>query len=271
MLVNAPYVGDCGTMSGLCETISGDTLVEYILPGWDFMDDAQYKPTCELLETYTCYDVQEDEAGIYRQNRDAYYKDVNGYHACVDAGFDTEYCTAQNPNWNQYDFYYTGLTQSAIEYSGYSVYNVIGPMRKISMNWWRAVSSYGEWTDTLSNCSLDPTYSASSLSDIFTGITDVTYLSIVDFSQLSGITGNIGELIQTTGATQSEFYWSPTSNQWDEFGTECYDSDLEDLLTIRRQERDAYIKAKNQLQLSIKPFLWSSVYIPEFQINKFIL
>jgi hypothetical protein len=266
-----PYVADCDTMTSLCDTISGDTIIEYILPDWDLMDNADYKPSCELLETYDCYDEQSDEDSVYQDNRSDYINDTLTYEVCINNGYSQEYCSTQNPKWNQTDWYYSGLTQSYLEYSGYSVYNVIGPMRKIKMNWWNPISYYPEWTATTTYCGANPTYSGLSLSDIFSGVTDITTLPVVDDTQLSGITGTSGDMIQTTGVTGNEYYWSPTANQWDTFGTECYDGDLEDLLTTRRAQRDAYLKAKNQLVLALKPLLWASVYIPEFQVNKYIL
>jgi hypothetical protein len=45
-------------------------------------------------------------------------------------------------------------------------------------------------------------------------------------------------------------------------------SDYEDILTTNRSRRDAALKAKNELMLSMLPFFYASDYIPYYQIDK---
>ena len=84
--------------------------------------------------------------------------------------------------------------------------------RDVKIKYARKNSDYSEWFDVV--CGSD------SLNDVFLGVDFFVYLHPVDDISVAPV-GVPGDLINTTGMTASEYYWSPITNDWVEIGFEC--------------------------------------------------
>ncbi len=128
-----------------------------------------------------------------------------------------------------------------------------GPIKKIKNLWWRKASTYPEWTG-----STYPLH-GQTLSGILNSVDDFTYLPAVDdISQLPSI-GKAGELICVgTPSSYVGYAWNPILDDWK---TEFYDFINTEILTQRIAQRDEKVKAKRELMLAMKPFIWANEYM----------
>jgi len=216
--------------------------------------------TKDIFETFGSCDVlygcDEDEGILYRSNRDTYLKDLNEYNLIKNVGWSD----TQNPGYPVTSI--SGLQQDTSVLGGYSINDI----KNIPMVGWYHASAYTEYYV------VSP--SGNSLNVVFSG-SDVTYQPVVDsLATLTGITGNPGDIRGIEPYSASTYYfWNPLTNNWEDTndGTNDIANLIEDLQITRRGNRDARLKAYNELILATRPFLFANKYIPDFQVKKYIL
>ncbi len=129
-----------------------------------------------------------------------------------------------------------------------------GTIKKLKQFWWRKASFYSEWTNEIY-----PLYGLS-LSQILINVDDFNYLPAVDYISAIPPTGSAGNLILAgTPSSYVGYAWDPISQSW---STDFYNFIDSVILQQRIAFRDASIKAKREVLLALKPFLWANEYIP---------
>ncbi len=246
----------CEDTLGLCD-VNGVTY-DIVFNQLDLMDDIRFIPTCEELENYPCYN--EELSATYRSLRDSYFSNIN-------------------------NSILSGITHGITDFSGLSTYNSFvqfwdyintdefvdksfykGPLKRIKYKRHRLPIDYSEWYENIEPIDL-------SLNDVFSAMTgDFRYIpSIYDISL--ALEGNVGDLVYVSGTTNETYYWSPIENNWLplESPTEIIGGALIDFIDTRREYHTSYLSRKNNLLLSLKPFLWAANYLPSFQIKKYFI
>ena len=233
-------------LDGFCDV---NTLnIAYPMTGIDFLDEKRIQPTCEELDSYDCvlfYDKEETWNGV----RNQYIQLYNANMLRKTAGI---------PDSDLYNisFHQKYLTNPENETALYKI-----GFRDVNMKYGRNNSEYPEWFEVV--CS------GQSLNDIFPGIEQFVFLPMVDdISQAP--TGVIGNAMQTRVLPGNDYYWSPITNDWELLGTpDCVGEKIAELLDIQRMDRNAVLKSKNELVLSIRPYLYSGYYLPAWHIKKY--
>jgi len=129
-----------------------------------------------------------------------------------------------------------------------------GTIKKLKQFWWRKASFYSEWTNEIY-----PLYGLS-LSQILINVDDFNYLPAVDYISAIPPTGSAGNLILAgTPSSYVGYAWDPISQSW---STDFYNFIDSVILQQRFAFREASIKAKREVLLALKPFLWANEYIP---------
>ena len=109
--------------------------------------------------------------------------------------------------------------------------------------------------------------------DVLGDITDITFLSYVKHVKQLPETGNAGECIRLIDYDYSGnnnhvgkyFAWDPQNQKWSEG---FYNRFIEPIRTMQRAVRDAKLKAKNELLLSIRPFTMAALHCIDYRITK---
>lgn len=242
------------TYSGVCD--SNKLIVDYPRP-IDLMIDSSTIPTKDVLESYgACSECDEDENSLFRQNRDAYLKDLNEYTINKVLGWSD----VQNPEYPIVSL--SGLQQDSSVTGGFNV----GDIKNVPHVYWYHASAYTEYY------TVSP--SGNSLNVVFSG-NDITYQPAVDsLTTLNSITGNPGDIRAVEPYSSAIYYfWNPITNNWEDVDDVTNDIGnlIGDLQSSRRANRDARLKAYNELILSLRPFFWTNKYIPDFQVKKYII
>ena len=96
---------------------------------------------------------------------------------------------------------------------------------------------------------------------------DIRYIRAVSNVGDLPITGQPGDLILVGDVNTNVGYaWNPLTNSW---STTFYD-DIESCLTEIRQKRDAFIKAKSEMILAMRPFTWANNYLLFHGIKRWV-
>jgi len=112
--------------------------------------------------------------------------------------------------------------------------------------------------------------------DVLGDITGITFLSYVNHVKQLPETGNAGECIKLVDYDYSGnnnhvskyFAWDPQNAKWSEG---FYNRFIEPIRTMQRAQRDAKLKAKNELLLSLRPFTMAALHCIDYRITKNII
>jgi len=110
----------------------------------------------------------------------------------------------------------------------------------------------------------------SSVGSVLSAYTDdIRYIKSIGNVESLPLTGQPGDVILSGDTTVNVGYaWDPLSNSW----SSTFFNDIDnDVLTFVRQKRDASLKAKNELILSMKPFTWSNNYLLLHSLRRWVL
>ena len=246
--VNPPEcfpVNNC-LLDGFCDV---NTLnIVYPMTGIDFLDDKRIQPTCEELEIYD-FDLQYEKEDTWRSINNQY---IQLYNANMLAKvYGAPDCDLYNLSFHQK--YLTNPNNATTLFKN--------GFRDVNMKYGRNNSEYSVWFDVVCG--------GQSLNDIFPNIEQFVFLPMVDdISQAP--TGVVGDVIHTRVLPGDDYYWSPITNNWELLGTpDCIGEKIADMFTIKRDSRDAVLKEKNELVLSLRPYLFSGYYLPAWQIKKY--
>jgi hypothetical protein len=233
-------------LDGFCDVNSLN--IPFPMVGIDFLDDERLQPTCEEIENYVCESQLEKEDN-WREVRNAYNKArnqnlIDKYAGAADSDL---------MNLSFFEKYFTNPDNGTIM-------RKVG-FKNVNIKNWRNNSEYPAWFEVV--CS------GQSLNDIFPGVEQFVFLPMVDdISQAP--TGMTGNLIQTRDSLESDFYWSPITNNWEPLGvSDCIGDKIGDLFTTFRAQRDATLKQTNQVVLATLPYLYSGFYLPVWHIKKY--
>jgi len=218
-------------------------LSPYVSPGFDFMELDSFAPTNEELDLYDSSQVYLEQT--YRSSRDANLK-------------------AQNEN-NNFEFKYPGVTYSQPTPLASPTIFYKDVVFNVNVTRWKQLNQYDNWYRT--------TNTGFSSADLMPGVFDVNVLPPVEKVSDLPRTGNPGDIIiinkgDFTGHNDHWRAWDVQNNVFSKF---FYDKYFERVLKDRQNDRNNAIKAKNEVILSLLPFLWSANYIPSYRINRDIL
>lgn len=109
--------------------------------------------------------------------------------------------------------------------------------------------------------------------DVLGDITDITFLSYVNHVKQLPETGNAGECIRLVDYDYNNannnvnkwFAWDPQNQKWSEG---FYNRFIEPIRMMQRAQRDAKLKAKNELLLSLRPFTFAALHAIDYRITK---
>jgi len=236
----------------------------------DFLDDINNMPTCEQLSSWGATDgcnytslstaqgsnalanSFEDDMADYRDAISQYRKDEVEYNLMVDSGR----CDELAP--------YIPIAPEILTNSTFpSKFFYLGKPTKV--NWYRPrkARTMEGWTAN--------TYppSGMTLGQIFSAHTDdFRYVkSHYQLESLTAITGNAGDVSLVTSPHQ-EYAWDPVLLEWNPTLSDFIDGEI---MTERREMRNAHLKAKNELILAMRPFTWSNYHLLLHPIKKWFL
>ena len=190
---------------------------------------------------YDCNDPNDAETQ-FREIRNSYMKYQNSYNLLIVTGRITE---AENlpvvlpPSAAELDFFYYGQNNV-----GWYKFNVLQgcSCKKIAAD----------------NGQFGPQYDF-----------DIVFLPEVQSYIDLPLTGEFAQLCYVMD--DEVFYtWDPNSSTWVLEGTPIVGyPDIEDCYGTQRAQRNAYLKALNELNLAWRPFTWSSFQAPLYQIFKY--
>jgi hypothetical protein len=217
-------------------------LSSYISPGFDFMELDSFAPTNKELDLYDSSQVSLEQT--YISSRDANLK-------------------AQNEN-TFFEFRYPGVTYSQPTPLASPTIFYKDVVFNVNVTRWKQLNQYDNWYRT--------TNTGFSSADLMPGVFDVNVLPPVERPQDVPRTGNPGDIIivnERFGVGLD--HWRAWDVQKNEFSRFFYDKYFERVLKDRFNDSNQAVKAKNEVMLSILPFLWSANYIPSYRINRDIL
>lgn len=272
------HPADCPPYNDSCASESHIVTYHWPIGVVDVLDDYATIPTVEQFETIqSCLDGNnlDDLFLEYRIQRDIQTQQINNYHIYRELGYNhDDVVTFLGPNYALSGINTTLSGDSS--FSGYPItyfYNQ-GDGRKLNFTWWRKAYLYEEYTLPLSALTGACPVSGQTLYDIFGPTGDFVYLDAVsDYNTLTGITGNAGD-IRYAGplGSNTRYFWNPITLAWEDLDAyDCLAEAINVLLSTRNARRNAMQKAKNQMFLAMRPFLYSNLYIPQFQVKKYIL
>ena len=104
-------------------------------------------------------------------------------------------------------------------------------------------------------------YESNRLTTEFPGITEINVLPSVETFNLLPATASVGDtiLVESNGW----YAWDVLNDEWSQ---SLYDSKIDDYLSILRQKRDSKMNKRSYIEFAMRPFLFSALYIPSFQI-----
>ena len=237
---------NCEITNEYCETT--DTKVIYPITwnlfGADYLNDTNVIPNrCTELPNfyYDCNDPNDAETQ-FQEIRNAYMKYQNTYNLLIVQGRITE---AENlpvvlpPSAAELDFFNYGPDNV-----GWNKFNVLQgcSCKKIAAD----NGQYGPQYDFV-----------------------IVYLTEVQSYGDLPLTSNFATFCFVID--DNDFYhWDPNTNTWEPESTPVIGyPDAEDCAATQRAQRDAYLKALNELTLAWRPFTWSSFHAPLYQIFKY--
>ena len=241
---------NCVITNEYCETTDTKVIspIQYNLFGADYLNDTDIIPNrCTELPFYNPNDCQGASPGVeeeFREIRDAYLKYQNEYNLFLTVGRVTNaesIPVVLPPSAAEFDFFNYGQ-------------NNIG--------WYKF--------NTFQGCSCKKIFKDIGLVGPQYDF-DIIYLTEVQSYVDLPLTGEFAQLCYVMD--DEEFYtWDPNSSTWVLEGTPIVGyPDIEDCAVTQRAQRDAYLKALNELTLAWRPFTWATFHAPLYQIFKYKL
>lgn len=104
-------------------------------------------------------------------------------------------------------------------------------------------------------------YESNRLTTEFPGITEINVLPSVETFNLLPATASVGDtiLVESNGW----YAWDVLNNEWSQ---SLYDNKIDYFLSTLRQTRDGKMNQRSYIEFAMRPFLFSALYIPSFQI-----
>ncbi len=90
------------------------------------------------------------------------------------------------------------------------------------------------------------------------------YLPSVDSESKLPTTGNIGDIVPGYTTQYDHYIWNHIEES---FVPGNMDQVLEDIFTMERMMRDAKLRALNDIELAMKPYLFAGLYVPSSQLT----
>lgn len=236
----------------------------------DFLTDTKHKPTQSELINYNRTE-QEDYDMAYRIYRDNVYSKPTGEYNnffIQYGGYSINPPTKPIPNFPVGSVFYKGPV-SDTNYTIWTFSSLIEepiifypqPDPPNNNDGSNIMATYGDKNNLINLWQQD------NFDVLLPGVENINFLpAINDISELPTI-GNPGDII-TLISDGTWYAWDPTLNV---FSTTFYEALDNNVLTTMRARRDAHGKAANELNLAISPFIWATLYIPEFRIVKDVL
>jgi len=215
------------------------TIIEYEFVGIDFIDDLAAQPTAAELSGYAIDQPDKDTA--YRGARDARHKaQAENILAEWEGRLDD---IEPLPDYAQTTVFHRGI------------------IREDQTTWWKPLTEYEEWTTPDSETGLIP-------AELMPGISEVTVRTAVDLKADLPTTGNTGEIIKVVDDLDENLNgWYAWDENLSQFNKIFYDKYMV-AASYQQANRDASVKAKNELLLAMAPFIWASYYVPDYRIVK---
>jgi hypothetical protein len=215
----------------------------------NFLDDDFYHITCSDLECFNCNSNWEEIDVAYRGTRDLFYKAYNENLTYNYQGWTT--------NVNSLTPYYQFFNDNSTIFER-------SKLRSVNYTWYKPLNFYVTWNT--------PNYCSTSLSSIFGPITGLTYLPPINNISLAPTPSVAGNLIITTGATQSTYFWNPTTPiGWIDINdpVSCVAQSMSDLLGQLANVKNYMSSRKSEIIYANRVFLASSLYLIAFQFIKY--
>jgi hypothetical protein len=211
-------------------------------------------------------DTMEKRNTDYRANRDAYFKLMNEIaiggnrseslsrdslteedFVIIKDKFLNHDFSVDNPNpWNDERFSFAwGDGQNPVEGApNYTIQGQIGS---------------GDGNNTMTNHPL-----GTLPSEVLPGVTSINWLPAVLNTSLLPSIGNPGDVIRVINDEFENVAWDPQNAEW---SSGFYYRFLNPFISTMNQIRDAKLKAKNELALAMKPFIFAALHIPAFSLT----
>ena len=199
---------------------------------FDVLLDKVYQPTYEDLDTWVSDGGTSDTT--FRAFRDDWHK--KNYENILAINFENRpaYQELPSPVPASTLFYKTNLV-------------IDTPTTYFCKN----VNEYEEWSIHAADIALP-------------GVTELRTLPAVSSASDIPLVGLPGDIIYVINDI-TWYAWDPAES---EFSISFYLDTISFTHLAMAAQRDAALKAKNELVLSVQPFLWAAKYIPEFRIKK---
>lgn len=234
--------------------------------GWgiiDFLDDVDQMPTSDQIRSFgaaTCgcnYSSLEAvtashenaittllaQNDTFRNNLTLFKQQTKDYSVGLQEGFCDGDVDMETPDISlvSNDTYPNNFLQT-------------GKPIKLKMNSTPIASIMEGWT-----ANTDSTYGFT-LQQIYSAYTnDFTYIKAVAVVGDLPLSGSAGDLIFVgTKNSRSGYAWDPIANSW---SSTMYRFIEDEILTTRRAVRDAFIKAKQEVLLAMRPFTWANYHL----------
>ncbi|NBO56359.1 MAG: hypothetical protein EBU84_17600, partial [Actinobacteria bacterium] len=226
---------NCEITNEYCETPDTKVIspIQYDIFGADYLNDTGIIPTrCdELPNFYFDCDAFNDVEKQFRDQMNAFKQYENNYNLALGVGRVTlanSFPVVLPPSRYETDYFYDGPDNV-----GWYKFNVL-----------QGCSCKKIFAD---NGFFGPQYDF-----------DIVYLTEVQSYVDLPLTGAFGQ--QCFVLDDGIFYrWNPNTNTWtDEFTPIVGYPDIEDCAAAQRAQRDAYLKALNELNLAWRPFTWAT-------------
>jgi hypothetical protein len=253
--------------NSLCEIVEIQPYIDFRY--LDFMDDLEYMPSGSDIDL------------LYYTATTCNFSSIDTLKPSVD-GFDfsntdqifRDYRNEQIPKINNIiDGLYLGFKKFDFPLVDYNLpvqpiehlskYYSKSGNRRIRHTWWSRASAYTEWN------TVNYPIHGIPLSTLLNGVSDVKYLSAVSTVSELPSTASKGDLICVGTPSSFEAYaWDPILNSWS-IGLHNFIEDQ--ILTQRRQQKNRSLLTKNELILSVKPFLWANEYVISDVVRNWML
>jgi hypothetical protein len=101
--------------------------------------------------------------------------------------------------------------------------------------------------------------------ELFEGVSSWNVLEPIDNLSKLPATGNPGDVVRVVSGENGWDWviWNPVTSSWTSEAVNMF----QDFDTFDRARRDARLKAKNELALAMRPFIFASLDIPAFQLT----
>ena len=218
-------------------------LSPYVFPGFDFVELDSFAPTESELDSYDSSQISLEQT--YISSRDANIRE-------------------QGEN-NFFEFRYPGVTYSQPTPLASPTIFYKDVVFNVNVTRWKQLNQYDNWYRT--------TNTGFSSADLMPGVFDVNILPPVSRPQDVPQSGNPGDIIIVNEGDFSGDLdrWRAWDVQKNEFSRFFYDKYFDRVLTDRFNDASKAFRAKNEVMLSIVPFIWAANYIPSYRINRDIL